>query len=129
VNPYYTDSCVTQPEPKMSNLTIAVDDDIIKRARIRAIGEGTSVSAKIRGFLSDYAEEGLASLHVAEPAAQARYAASAGKGPRAELPEPAEGHWVTQLRAQVERFGGIEPEEWLPVRDRSPDRVHTDAET
>lgn len=40
----------------MSNLTLAVDDQLIKQARIRAIGEGTSVSAKVREFLAQYAK-------------------------------------------------------------------------
>jgi Family of unknown function (DUF6364) len=39
----------------MSNLTISVDDSLIKQARVRAIQEGTSVSAKVREFLSQYA--------------------------------------------------------------------------
>ena len=41
----------------MSNLTISVDDEIIKRARVRAIQQGTSVSAKLREFLQNYVEE------------------------------------------------------------------------
>lgn len=39
----------------MSNLTLSVDEDLIRRARIRAIQQGTSVSAKVREFLSQYA--------------------------------------------------------------------------
>ncbi len=39
----------------MSNLTISVDDNLIKQARVRAIQEGTSVSAKVREFLAQYA--------------------------------------------------------------------------
>ena len=39
----------------MPNLTLSIDDHIIKRARIRAIGEGTSLSAKVREFLAGYA--------------------------------------------------------------------------
>ncbi len=39
----------------MANLTIAVDDQLIKQARIRAIEQGTSVSAKVREFLAQYA--------------------------------------------------------------------------
>lgn len=39
----------------MTNLTIALDETIIKNARLRAIGEGTSVSAKVREFLAQYA--------------------------------------------------------------------------
>jgi plasmid stability protein len=40
----------------MTNLTIALDETVIKNARIRAINEGTSVSAKVREFLSQYAQ-------------------------------------------------------------------------
>jgi plasmid stability protein len=42
----------------MSNLTIAVDEQLIRRARVRAIEEGTSVSAKVREFLLRYVEGG-----------------------------------------------------------------------
>jgi plasmid stability protein len=40
----------------MSNLTIVVDDDIVKQARVRALQDGTSLSAKVREFLVAYAE-------------------------------------------------------------------------
>ena len=40
----------------MTNLTIAVDESIVRKARVRAINEGTSVSARVREFLSDYAQ-------------------------------------------------------------------------
>ena len=39
----------------MTNLTISLDENIVRQARIRAIGEGTSVSAKVREFLAQYA--------------------------------------------------------------------------
>jgi hypothetical protein len=39
----------------MTNLTIALDEAIVRKARIRAIQEGTSVSAKVRDFLAQYA--------------------------------------------------------------------------
>ncbi len=39
----------------MSNLTISVDDELIRQARIKAIEQGTSVSAKVREFLAHYA--------------------------------------------------------------------------
>lgn len=38
----------------MSNLTISVDEELIRKARVRAIQEGTSVSAKLREFLLQY---------------------------------------------------------------------------
>ena len=37
------------------NLTIVVDDDILKRARIRAIQENTSVNAMVQEYLVAYA--------------------------------------------------------------------------
>ncbi|MDO5290155.1 MAG: DUF6364 family protein [Pseudomonadota bacterium] len=40
----------------MTNLTISLDEDIIRKARVRAIQEGTSVSAKVREFLARYAQ-------------------------------------------------------------------------
>ena len=40
----------------MTNLTISLDDAIDRKARIRAIEEGTSVSAKVREFLAQYAK-------------------------------------------------------------------------
>ena len=39
----------------MSNLTLAIDDDLLQRARIRALRNGTSVNALVREYLSDYA--------------------------------------------------------------------------
>ncbi|MFT4243402.1 MAG: hypothetical protein QM569_14110 [Acidovorax sp.] len=40
----------------MTNLTITLEDAIVKKARVRAIHEGTSVSAKVREFLAAYAQ-------------------------------------------------------------------------
>jgi plasmid stability protein len=39
----------------MANLTIAIDDEILKQARIRAIEQGTSVNAVLRDYLANYA--------------------------------------------------------------------------
>lgn len=39
----------------MSNLTITVDEETLKKARIRALTEGTSVNAVLRSFLESYA--------------------------------------------------------------------------
>lgn len=38
----------------MTNLTLSIDDDLLKKARIRAIQRGTSVNAEIRRFLEQY---------------------------------------------------------------------------
>ena len=39
----------------MANLTISVDRDILKQARIRALEENTSVNAILSGYLQKYA--------------------------------------------------------------------------
>lgn len=39
----------------MTSLTIAVDEETLKRARVRAIQEGTSVNAILRQRLDEYA--------------------------------------------------------------------------
>lgn len=67
----------------MANLTITVDERLLKRARIKAIEEGTSVNAVLRDHLERYAGpdrtrsalEGFAAL-------AARSDASSGPGGR-----------------------------------------------
>jgi plasmid stability protein len=45
----------------MANLTIAVDDDLLRRARIRALEAGTSVNALLRNYLESFVgDEGMA---------------------------------------------------------------------
>lgn len=39
----------------MANLTISIDEEILKRARMRALEEGTSVNALLRNYLNEYA--------------------------------------------------------------------------
>ena len=71
----------------MSNLTISVDEQLIKKARVRAIQQGTSLSAKVREFLQQYAngsentlqkqrEDATARLLAAMDAATAQAAAA-----------------------------------------------------
>lgn len=38
-----------------SNLTITVDEEALRRARVRALSHGTSVNALLRDFLEAYA--------------------------------------------------------------------------
>lgn len=38
----------------MANLTIAIEDDVLRRARIRALEAGTSVNALLRSYLESY---------------------------------------------------------------------------
>lgn len=39
----------------MANLTLSVDESLVRRARIRALEQGTSVNAVLRGMLEAYA--------------------------------------------------------------------------
>ena len=39
----------------MANLTITLEDEILKRARLRAMEQGTSVNALLRDYLHHYA--------------------------------------------------------------------------
>lgn len=42
----------------MSNLTISVDEAVLKQARMRALEEGTSVNALLRDYLERYVSKG-----------------------------------------------------------------------
>ncbi len=39
----------------MRNLTVTIDDEVLKRARLRATEQGTSVNAVVRAYLEQYA--------------------------------------------------------------------------
>ena len=39
----------------MANLTVVIESETLKRARMRALKEGTSVNAVVRDYLADYA--------------------------------------------------------------------------
>ncbi|PZF83430.1 FitA-like ribbon-helix-helix domain-containing protein [Jiangella anatolica] len=38
----------------MANVTLKLDDDLVRRARIRALEQGTSMNAVIRRFLEEF---------------------------------------------------------------------------
>lgn len=42
----------------MANLTIAIEDDVLKKARVKAVEDGTSVNAVVRDFLREYTGNG-----------------------------------------------------------------------
>jgi plasmid stability protein len=44
----------------MANLTITLDDDLLKRARLKAIAQGTSVNAVLRVYLEQFAGDDAA---------------------------------------------------------------------
>ncbi|MBC8363836.1 MAG: hypothetical protein H8E59_02410 [Actinobacteria bacterium] len=74
----------------MSNLTLALDDDLLRRARVRAAEQGTSVNAVVRDLLIAYAAGDRAA------AARRRLVAlsvssAAGSGGRDLFPNPPDG--------------------------------------
>ena len=115
----------------MANLTLVVDEALIKAARMRAIAEGTSVSALVRDFLQAYASAGVTSsalvaaeplpapLHGSSPADTRPAAPSRAVPPPSSSPSPS---WLAVVRERVQAFGGAEPADWLPPRDPSPTR-------
>lgn len=45
----------------MANITLVIDDDVLRRARLRALTEGTSVNAVVRSQIEAYvADQGPA---------------------------------------------------------------------
>ena len=64
----------------MTNLTLTVDEDILRQARIRALELGTSVNALVREYLKQLAGRSTAAEGVAELFA-ATQDAGAGSGP------------------------------------------------
>jgi hypothetical protein len=44
----------------MANLTLAIDDELLRRARLRALEQGTSVNALLREYLESFAGDGRA---------------------------------------------------------------------
>lgn len=74
----------------MTNLTLSLDEELVRRARMRAIGEGTSLSAKVREFLAAYTQSPTTSApaQTTDPASEllalmARVRAEAQPGPAA----------------------------------------------
>ena len=53
----------------MANLTLKIDEDLLRRARIRALERATSVNAVVREFLEGYAggERETAALQALQP--------------------------------------------------------------
>ena len=42
----------------MANLTLSIDDDVLKRARLRALEQDTTVNALVRVYLERFALDG-----------------------------------------------------------------------
>lgn len=81
----------------MANLTLTIDEGVLRRARIRALEQETSVNALVREFIESYAGTGEAELAVEELLELARRSqASSGPG----------GRTWTREELYEERLGG-----------------------
>lgn len=65
----------------MANLTITVDDGTLKRARMRALEEDTSVNAILREYLEEYAGRRQERLDAARRIIDDARRGGAGSGP------------------------------------------------
>jgi hypothetical protein len=50
----------------MANLTLSIDDELLQRARMRALELRTTVNALVRGYLESFAGENPAPVAMAE---------------------------------------------------------------
>lgn len=67
----------------MSNLTLVINEETLRKARIRAMQRGTSVNALVRDYLERLAGESQAAEGIAEFLAAAEGSgASSGRGGR-----------------------------------------------
>ena len=66
----------------MANLTITIDDELLKRARLRALERNTSVNALLREYLETFAGVQSGMVVRRRFAALARAANSSGEGKR-----------------------------------------------
>lgn len=81
----------------MANLTITVDDRLLKQARMRALEDGTSVNALLRAYLERYAGAGDAGEALSRFAQLARRSPAAS-GPRGRTWKRDELHDRSDLR-------------------------------
>jgi hypothetical protein len=66
----------------MANLTITVDDEILRRARIRALEQDTSVNSVLRDYLEAFAAAGTTWNQAADEILRLSSQASGGRGKR-----------------------------------------------
>ena len=107
----------------MKNITVSVDEDTHRRARIRAAELDTSVSALVRGYLTTLAGAGLPQEHASDRAAvrqnveqlykEARARAEALSGRRIRDRQELHGEYVRSLHEVLADFDargvGVDP--------------------
>jgi plasmid stability protein len=64
----------------MSNLTITIDDEVLRRARVRAAEQDTSVNSILRDYLEAYAASGATWEQAADAILRLSAQARSGRG-------------------------------------------------
>ena len=83
----------------MANLTLSIDDNTLRAARIRALEQGTSVNAVVREYLEQYAQRETAREAVSAFLKRAeRSKASSGPGGRSWTREELYDRWDRRPR-------------------------------
>lgn len=104
----------------MKNVTIALDDEVHRKARIRAAELGTSLSALVKAYLEGLAEpggpevSGVRDMHTsfsAEPAALAPHLPGR-KGPEGQ-PYFVDGQWVWTKDGKPRKPGAMRGKLWV----------------
>ena len=75
----------------MANLTIAVDEELLKRARLRALREGTSVNRLLRERLESYVQDDRRKRQAIKALLRLSRSATSGSGGRTVRREDAYG--------------------------------------
>ncbi|MDR1293807.1 MAG: hypothetical protein LBK59_02420 [Bifidobacteriaceae bacterium] len=65
----------------MANLTLVIEDSLLKAARVRAAHEDTSVNAMVRRFLEDYARNSRRQVAATERVMELAAGSPASSGP------------------------------------------------
>jgi hypothetical protein len=66
----------------MANLTIPLDDELLKRARLKAVAQGTSVNAVLRVYLEQFAGDDAARVAAVQRILELARTSKAARGDR-----------------------------------------------
>ena len=66
----------------MANLTITIDDEVLRRARVRAVEQETSVNSLLRDYLEAFAAAGTAWAQAADAILRLSAQSHSGRGDR-----------------------------------------------
>jgi plasmid stability protein len=66
----------------MANLTITLDDELLKRARLKAVAQGTSVNAVLRVYLEQFAGDDAARVAAVQRILELARTSKAARGDR-----------------------------------------------